>query len=99
MPITPDVIALARTVNTGLSTAQTVTFNAATTMIRVYATSQDVYFKWGTTAVTNANFDEIIPAGQVIDLKLPTQASVSTLYTACTLLERTASAQIVVIEK
>lgn len=98
IPLTPNTTAYAQTVNSTLSSAQTITFNAATTFIRTYAISQDVYLKWGTTAVTSSNFDEVIPAGQIVDFFVPMQTT-GVLYTQCTLIERSASATIIVIEK
>jgi len=98
MQLTPAVIALAQTVNASISSSSSITFNAATTILRVYAISQDVYFKWGSTAVTSSNFDEIIPASQIVDLVVP-KDSTGTKYTTCKFIERTASATIVVIEK
>jgi hypothetical protein len=97
--LTPSRIALSRTVSASISAATTVTFNAATTMVRVYAVDKDVYMKWGTTAVTSANFDEIIPANQVVDLVVPVVAATGVLYTACTVIERSATATIILIEK
>ena len=99
MQITPAVIALARTVSSSISSTTTITFNTATTMIRVYAINQDVYLKWGTTAVTAGNFDEVIPANQIVDLVVPNIPTTGIPYTACTVIERVATATIIVIEK
>ena len=89
MQITPAVVALARTVDASIS---------STNLLRVYAITQDVYLKWGTDDVTASNFDEVIPAGQMVDLAVPRQSS-GLLYTAVNLIERTASATAIVIEK
>lgn len=97
--LTPDVIALARTVNSSISASSSITLNAATTFLRVYAISQDVYFKWGGTAVTASNFDEVIPAGQIVDFFVPYDTTTSALFTAVKFIERTTSATIIVIEK
>lgn len=96
--LAPSGVALQQTVNSTLSSAQTITFNASSVFLRCYATSQDVYLKWGTTAVTSSNFDDIIPAGQIVDFFIPLQ-STGVRYTACTLIERSASASIVAIER
>ena len=97
-PITPASTALARTVDSTISSSTEVDFNASTTFMRVYAITQDIYMKWGTTAVTSSNFDEVIPANQICDFYIPYQSS-GVLYTAATFIERTASATLVCIEK
>ncbi len=91
--ITPDVVALTRTIDTSLSVSSEITLNKQTTMLRVYAISKDVYLKWGTSNVAVVNFDEVIPAGQVFDFKVPNGV------TAINLIEREASATVIVIEK
>lgn len=96
--ITPDFVALARTVSASISSATAITFNSATTFLRVYAIDKDVYLKWGTTNVTAANFDEVIPANQICDFYVPSQ-STGAKYTQCTVIERSATATIIVIEK
>lgn len=97
--LTFPLVAKARTVDSTVSASTEITLNAATTLLRVYATGQDVYMKWGTTDVTSSNFDEICPAGQIVDFKVPKDVSTSALYTAVNFIERAASAAIVVIEK
>lgn len=97
VPLTPSTPALARTVSGTISAAQTVTLNANTTFLRLYSADKDTYFKWGTTAVTSSNFDEIIPANQIVDVYVPVNAPGK--YTAFTVLERAASAFFVCIEK
>ena len=89
----PDVVALARTINSSLSATSEITLNKQTTMLRVYAITKDVYLKWGTTDVTAANFDEVIPAGQILDYKVPNG------ITAINLIERESSATVIVVEK
>jgi len=91
--ITPDVVALARTIDSSLSASSEIELNKQTTMLRVYAITKDVYLKWGADDVTAANFDEVIPAGQVFDFKVPNGK------TAINLIERAASATAIVIEK
>lgn len=91
--IVPDVPALARTVDATISSSTEITLNAETTFIQVYAASKDVYLKWGTADVTAANFDEVIPADQMLYFKVPNGIS------ALNVIERDATATIVVIEK
>lgn len=98
MQLAPTGAAKAVTLDTTISSSTEITLNAATTFLRIYATTQDVYFKWGTADVTSSNFDEIIPAGQIVDLPMAVDSS-GVKYTAVNLLERSASAAIIVIEK
>lgn len=97
----PAKTALAVTVDSTISASTEITLNSSTTFLRLYAQTQDVFLKWGTSDVTSSNFDEIIPAGQIVDLIVPAQSTSPTgaLYTAINLIERSASASIVVIEK
>lgn len=96
--LTPNKIALARTVDATISSSTEITLNALTTMIRVYAIDKDVYMKWGTDDVTAANFDEVIPANQICDFYVPVSSG-TTLYTAVNFIERAATGGIIVIEK
>lgn len=89
----PDVVALARTVDASISASTEITLNTATTFVQVYAISKDVYLKWGTADVTASNFDEVIPAGQIVGLAVPET------ITALNVIEREASATVIVIEK
>lgn len=91
--LVPSKVALARTVDATISTSTEITLNAATSFIRVYAKTQDVYLKYGTDDVTSANFDEVIPAGQICDFYIPAGV------TAINLIEAAASASVIVIEK
>lgn len=101
IPLTPDRVTLARTVSATISSSTQITFNASTKFLRVYAIDKDVYLKWGTTACSSSNFDEVIPANQVVDLIVPKDLSLTTpaLFTAATVIERAATATIIVIEK
>jgi len=90
---TPDVVALARTVASTLTSSTEITLNPATTYIRVYAIGKDVYLKWGTTDCSASNFDEVIPAGQVFDFLVPNG------QTAINLKEREVGGSAIVIEK
>lgn len=98
MQLTPSRTALARTVDTTISTSTQVDFNSATTFIRVYAIDKDVYLKWGTTAVTSGNFDEVIPANQIVDLVLPF-SSAGVRYPSVNLIERASTGGFILIEK
>lgn len=90
---TPDVVALARSVVTSLTSSQEITLNPATTYIRVYAIAKDVYLRWGTENCSSSTFDEVIPAGQVFDFLVPEG------MTAINLIEREAGASAIVIQK
>lgn len=90
---TPDVVALNQTVDSSLSSSSEITLNPATTYLRVYAITKDVYLKWGTDNCTASNFDEVIPAGEVFDFLVPNG------QTAINLLERESAATAIVIEK
>lgn len=98
MQITPKGTALARTVNASLSSSVEITLQASTTFVRCYATSQDVFLRWGIENANASTFDEVIPAGQVVDLAVPVD-KYGTKFTALNLIERTASGTIIVIEK
>jgi hypothetical protein len=95
--LTPALPALARTVDTSISSTTEITLNASTSIIRVYAKDKDVYLKWGTADVTASNFDEVIPANQMCDFVVPFNGA--SRYTAINLLESAASASVIVIEK
>lgn len=86
-------VALARTVDTSISASTEITLNANTKVIKVYAISKDVYLKWGTADVTASNFDEVILAGTQEVFTVPAST------TAVNLIEREASATVIVIEQ
>ena len=90
---TPDVVALARTVDDTISASAEITLNKQTSIIRVVVAAKDVYLKWGTANVTAANFDEIIQADTYMDFLVPEN------ITAVNFIERAATATLVVIEK
>ena len=98
MQMTPKGTALARYVNGTLSASVEITLNTSTTFVRLYAISQDVYLRWGIEDCNASNFDEIIPAGQVVDLAIPDQSD-GTIYTAFNVIERVASSTIIIVEK
>lgn len=91
--LTPNVVALARTVDASISASTEVTLNEATTYVEVYAIAKDVYLKWGTADVTASNFDEVIPAGQIREFLVPET------ITAVNVIEREASATVIIVEK
>lgn len=91
--LTPAVLALAVTVDATISASTEITLQTETSFIRFYATSQDVFLKWGTADATTTSFDEVLPAGQLCDFFVPKD------ITAINLIERAASAAVVVIEK
>ncbi len=93
-----DKPALARTVTSSISADTSITFNAATTVIRVFASSKDIYFKWGTDVCAVNTFDEIIPAGLYLDFAIPNDQW-GVPYTGCHVVERAATATLVLIEK
>ena len=93
LPLSPAKPAIFRTVDATISSSTEITLKGNTTIIRVYAISKDVYLKWGTDDVTASNFDEVVPANQIVDLVVPTGQS------AINLIEREASATVIVIEK
>jgi hypothetical protein len=98
--ITPRGTALARTVQ-ALTSSFKVELNASTRFLRVYAIAKDVYLHWAesdTDYATSANFDEVIPAGQFIDLYVPLKWDGST-YELIQLVGRESGATVVVIEK
>lgn len=96
--LTPSKVALSQTVSSSISTSTTVAITSGATFLRIYAIDKDIYFKWGSTAVTSSNFDEVIPANQIVDLYIPIESG-TTLYTTARVIERSATATIVVIQK
>lgn len=103
MPLSPAKVSLATTYDTTVSGTTQVTFNAATTFIRVCALTQPICMKWGTgtaSAATNG-FDHIIPTGQICDYAIPDQTTgtaAGTMYTAANFIEQAASATLIVSE-
>lgn len=91
--LTPDVVALARTVDATISASTEITLNTATTYLEVYAIAKDIYLKWGTDDVTASNFDEVIVAGTIREFFKPEK------ITAVNFIEREAGATLICIEK
>ena len=98
MQITPRGVSIARHVDASISTSTEITLDSNTRFIRLYAVAQDVYLRWGIENVNVNTFDEIIPAGQIVDLAIPFDNQGS-LYTAFNVIERVAGATVIVIEK
>ncbi len=98
MPLAPAKTALATTYDTTVSTSTQVTFNASTSLIEVSALTQAILMKWGTTAVTTSNFDNLIQAGTTRHFVLPTDTTTGALVTAATFIEQAASATLAVTE-
>lgn len=98
--ITPRGVTLARTVK-ALTSSFKIDLNSRTMMIKVYAIAKDVYLKWANTDedyVTAENFDEVIPAGQVLELMIPNKLD-GTLFSKVQLVGRESGSTCIVIEK
>lgn len=98
MQITPRGVALTRTVDASISSSTEITLNANTTFVRCYAIDKDVYLRWGIEDCNESTFDEIIPAGQVVDLAVPTDSS-GAKHRYFNVIERVAGATFIAIEK
>lgn len=92
LPLTSDFAALARTYDTTISTATTVTLNVATRLLEVTAINQGVFLRY-TTGVTSSNFDEYIHADQTRHYVVPFGV------TDISVIEAAATANVVIIEK
>lgn len=92
LQLSPSVVSKARTLDASISSSTEITLDKATTYLKVYAIAKDVYLKWGTADVTASNFDHVIPAGQIVDLLVPSNV------TALNVIEREAGATVIVIE-
>ena len=97
MQTTPVGLALTRTVYSSLSSSQELALHEKTGFIRCYATTKDVYLRWGNQDCNSSTFDEVIPAGQIVDLVVPSIDGARIDYV--NFIERAASAALVVIEK
>ena len=98
MQITPSGVALARTLDASIDSDTPITLNTNTTWIRVYAIAKDVYLKWGVDPCAVGTFDEVIIAGQYLDLAVPLQSN-GTIFTDIHVIGREAGATVIVIEK
>jgi hypothetical protein len=92
MQLVPNTTALATTVDSSISAATDVSLNADTTFIEVNALVQGVYLKYGATA-SSSDFDEFIQAGMVRHYVIPDGV------TTISVIEASASATVVIIEK
>lgn len=97
MQLVPDKTALAITYDTTISSETEITLNAATRLIEVNAINEGVFLKYktvaGGTAVSSTNFDEYIQSGSTRHYKIPLG------ITVIAVIERTTTANVVIIEK
>jgi len=92
IPLTTPTNALAVTYDTSISSATDITLNANTSLIEVTAINNGVFLKYGSTASSSA-FDEFILADSTRHFVVPAGVTVISI------IEETASAKAVVIEK
>ncbi len=98
MQLVPAKTALATTYDTTISTTTQITFNAATTLIEVTAITQAILLKWGTTAVTTSNWDNVIAAGTTRHFIVPVDTTTGLVTTAVNFIEQAATAILCVSE-
>lgn len=91
--LTPAVKSLATTYNASISSSVKVTLNAKTSLIEVGAIDKAVLLRWGASAASTTNFDEVIPANTVRQFYIPKG------ITDVCFIEQTTSAILTVIEK
>lgn len=92
VPLTQSSTALARTVSSSISGATSITLNTSTTLLEITAADQGVYLRYQ-AGVTAANFDEYIHADTTRHYKVPYGVTVVSV------IERSATATVIVIEK
>lgn len=92
IPLTTPTNAIAVTYDTSISSATDITLNANTALIEVTAINNGVFLRYASTASSSA-FDEFILADSTRHFVVP--AGVTTI----SVIEETASAKVVVIEK
>lgn len=90
--LVPATAALAVTYDTSISAATDITLNAATTFLEINAVSEGVFLRYASTA-SSVNFDEYIAADTTRHYAVPEGVTVISV------IERAASAAVVVIEK
>ncbi len=90
--LTLPTTALAFTYDTSISTATPITLNEDTKLIEVTAISQGVFLKYA-SGVSSSDFDEYIHADQTRHYVVPAGVTIISV------IERIASAFVVVIEK
>lgn len=93
LEVAPDVVALAQTYDTSVSSSTEITLNKATSILEVTALSKGIFLKWGADNCTNANFDGYIPADTTRYFGVPDGV------TAVNFLEQSSAAILVVVEK
>ncbi len=98
-PLTPAKQALSGTVNASISSSATLDVTLGASILRVYPADKDAFLKWGTTAVTTGNFDEILPANQVVDLVIPVDPTTGLRFTTTRVIERSATSTLIVSQK
>lgn len=92
VPLVTPTTALAVTNSASISSATSITLNAATTLIEINALSQGVFMKYA-AGVTSSAFDEYIQAGTVRHYVKPYGVTVISV------IEQSATARVIVIEK
>jgi hypothetical protein len=98
--LTPGGVSSAR-LTRALTTSYYHVLNTSTIIIRVYAIAKDVFLKWAATGedyCNAANFDEVIPAGQYIDVAVPYKSN-GAKYQAIQVVGRESGSTVIVIEK
>lgn len=98
--LSPGGVSLGR-LTKALTTSHYHVLNASTIIIRVYAIAKDVFLKWAATGedyCNDGNFDEVIPAGQYIDLAVPYKTN-GAKYAAIQVVGRESGSTVIVIEK
>lgn len=92
IPLVPPTGAIAVTYDTTISTATDITLNSATDIIEVTAINNGVFLRYASTASSSA-FDEFILADSTRHFIVPAGVTVISV------IEETASAKVVVVEK
>lgn len=92
IPLTTPTRALAVTYDTSISTATDITLNTSTALIEVTAINNGVFLRYASTA-SSSNFDEFVLADSTRHFVIPAGVTVVSV------IEETASAKVVVIEK
>ena len=92
--LVPRSTALASTLSSSINSATTITLNANTSIIEVQAISQGVYLKYAAgVSASNNGFDEHIMADTTRHFVIPPGVTVISV------IEETATATVIVIEK
>lgn len=99
MQLTPATIALSQNITSSISSSSTLAITDGATILRLYSADKDTLLKWGSTAVTTSNFDEVIPANQIVDLVIPIDSTTGALFTTTRVIERSATATLISIQK